>query len=728
MPASATDVSATPPVIVQVAFDVPLDRVFDYLAPRPLPAGVRVLAQFGPRKLVGVVVGQVAASPHQLRPLLAVLDELPPLPDDWLALTRFAARYYHYPLGQTLFTALPTALRNPPRRALAMPPVYALSEAGAAWQPPARAARQLALWARLRQGPLALDDEARALHPQAGKLLREWLAAGWLAQVTPAQAAMTVSPGPALTDEQREVVDGLSWAGFSATLLDGITGSGKTEVYLQWIAQALAAGRQALVLVPEINLTPQLEARFRARFPHTPTVCLHSNLADGARAQAWLAAWEGRARLVIGTRLAVFTPLPELGLIVVDEEHDGSFKQQDGLRYHARDLAVWRAQQAGAPVVLGSATPSLESVAAVQAGRYRHARLTRRASAAALPQIHLLDIRRQLLDEGLSAAAWQALADGLAAGETSLVFINRRGWAPVLACVDCGWLSSCPHCAARLVLHWHDRRLQCHHCGHHEAIPHACPSCGNPDLKPLGQGTQRIEAALRRQFPQARIARIDRDTVSRRDAWAEIDRQVRAGELDILVGTQMLAKGHDFPSLSRVVALNADGGLYSADFRAEEHLFALLTQVAGRAGRGALPGQVWVQTQFPDHPLYLALREHDVAGFAQRLLEERASAGYPPAVFQALLRADAPELDTAMAFLREVRQYAACHGDVLSLGPAPASMARLAGRERAQLLLQAERRAPLHAALSALRAGLDDWARPFGSALRWSLDVDPQEL
>ena len=431
---------------------------------------------------------------------------------------------------------------------------------------------------------------------------------------------------------------------------------------------------------------------------------------------------------MIGTRLAVFTPLPELGLIVVDEEHDGSFKQQDGLRYHARDLAVWRAQQAGAPVVLGSATPSLESVAAVQAGRYRHARLTRRASAAALPQIHLLDIRRQLLDEGLSAAAWQALADGLAAGETSLVFINRRGWAPVLACVDCGWLSSCPHCAARLVLHWHDRRLQCHHCGHHEAIPHACPSCGNPDLKPLGQGTQRIEAALRRQFPQARIARIDRDTVSRRDAWAEIDRQVRAGELDILVGTQMLAKGHDFPSLSRVVALNADGGLYSADFRAEERLFALLTQVAGRAGRGALPGQVWVQTQFPDHPLYLALREHDVAGFAQRLLEERASAGYPPAVFQALLRADAPELDTAMAFLREVRQYAACHGDVLSLGPAPASMARLAGRERAQLLLQAERRAPLHAALSALRAGLDDWARPFGSALRWSLDVDPQEL
>ena len=728
MPCALTADSLAKPHIVQVVFDVPLDRAFDYQSAQPLAVGSRVLAQFGPRKLVGVVVGQRASSPHTLKPIGAVLDALPPLPADWLALGQFAARYYHHPLGQTLFTALPSALRNPPRRPLTAPPLYALTAAGAAWQPKAQAVRQLALLTRLRQGPLGLD-EARSLHATHPRLLRDWAQAGWVTQVAAEQAAMTVCPGPALNAEQAEVVAGLDWHGFSATLLDGITGSGKTEVYLQWIARVLAAGRQALVLVPEINLTPQLEARFRARFPHTPTVCLHSHLADGARAQAWLAAWQGRARLVIGTRLAVFTPLPELGLIVVDEEHDGSFKQQDGLRYHARDLAVWRAQQAGVPVVLGSATPSLESVAAVQAGRYRHARLTRRASAAALPTIHLLDIRRQLLDEGIAPAAWQALADGLAAGETSLVFINRRGWAPVLACVDCGWLSSCPHCAARLVLHWQDRRLQCHHCGHHEAIPHACPSCGNPDLKPLGQGTQRIEAALRRQFPQARIARIDRDTVSRRDAWADIDRQVHAGELDMLVGTQMLAKGHDFPSLSRVIVLNADGGLYSADFRAEERLFALLTQVAGRAGRGSLPGQVWVQTQFPDHPLYLALQAHDVPGFAQRLLEARANDGYPPAVFQALLRADAPQLDTAMAFLQQVQQHASqSAGLVLCLGPAPASMARLAGRERAQLLLQSARRAPLHALLSALCAELDAWAKPFGSSLRWSLDVDPQEV
>jgi primosomal protein N' (replication factor Y) len=522
------------------------------------------------------------------------------------------------------------------------------------------------------------------------------------------------------------------WAsrnGFAAWLLFGITGSGKTEVYLRLIEQNLAAGRQTLILIPEINLTPQLQARFTARFPNTPLVALHSQLADGERLLAWSDAQAGRAGIVLGTRLAVFTPLPKLGLIIVDEEHDGSFKQQDGVRYHARDLAVWRAHEAKVPILLGSATPSLETLANVEAGRYRQLKLTQRAhDAASLPRIRLLDVRRQRLTEGLSDVAVAALQKRLQQRELSLVFINRRGFSPVLACTECGWSAACRHCSAKLVLHLKARRLKCHHCGWEETIPRGCPDCGNSDIKPVGQGSQRLEEALERMLPKARVLRIDRDSTSRKEAWDEIYRKVHAGEVDVLVGTQMLAKGHDFPALSLVVVVNADAGLYSADYRATERLASILTQVAGRAGRAEAPGEVLIQTQWPEHPLFAALTAGDYACYAQELLAERTAAALPPAAYQALLRADAPELAEAEAFLLQAMAQAEPPPEVNLLGPAPALMVRLARRERAQLIIESHQRAALHTFLSAWLPRLEPLARKAGRHLRYSVDIDPQEL
>ena len=403
-----------------------------------------------------------------------------------------------------------------------------------------------------------------------------------------------------MTNEQRAAVDSLrsADAGFTPWLLLGVTGSGKTEVYLQWVADTLACGKQTLLLVPEINLTPQLEALVRARFPETVLVSLHSGLNESERLHNWLAAQSGAAGIVLGTRLAVFTPLPRLGLIIVDEEQDASFKQTDGLRYSARDLALWRAKQRAIPIVLGSATPALETFHKALNGSYRTLALTQRVNAMP-PAIECVDTRREPLLDGMSQALLNALRETMKRGEQSLIFINRRGFAPVLMCPSCGWTSGCERCSAKLVLHLQDQRLRCHHCGHQERIPTACPQCGNQDLTPLGQGTQRIESALARIFPAARILRIDRDSTRRKHAWNEMRRQIHAQEVDILVGTQILAKGHDFPQLNLVGVINADSSLYSTDFRASERLFARLTQVAGRAGRGARRGQVLIQTEFP---------------------------------------------------------------------------------------------------------------------------------
>jgi primosomal protein N' (replication factor Y) len=508
--------------------------------------------------------------------------------------------------------------------------------------------------------------------------------------------------------------------------LHGVTGSGKTEVYLRLIAQVLAAGRQVLLLVPEINLTPQLEGRVRARFPDTETVALHSDLAEAARERNWRAAFAGEAGIVLGTRLAVFTPLPRLGLIIVDEEHDPSFKQQDGMRYSARDVAVFRARQAGIPVVLGSATPSLESWANVRGGRYRLLTLARRANAqAVLPSVALTDTRRMPLQEGFSPPLLAAIEQRLARGEQSLVFLNRRGYAPVLACPACGWVSRCRRCAANLVLHQADRRLRCHHCGFEARVPKSCPTCGNQDIHPFGRGTQRVEGWLQERFPSARVLRVDRDSVKSRKQWEVVLERIHGGEADILVGTQMLAKGHDFPKLTLVGVLGADAALFAADWRSPERLFAQLMQVAGRAGRAELQGEVLVQTEYPDHPLYAALVAHDYAGFAGAQLAEREQAGFPPYSFQAMLRAEAPAMADAIAFLATacalpvVREHPA----VALYDPVPMRLARMADLERGQLLAESPSRPALQAFLPRWRAAIETIKAP--ARLRWHLEVDP---
>ncbi|MGM8060952.1 primosomal protein N' [Vogesella indigofera] len=718
---------------ISVWLDVPLRGAFTYLHPQPLPSGQRVRVAFGNRELCGVVDNSVppqALDEARCKPILAVLDELPPLPEALLQQVRFAARYYLHPQGQALFTALPTALREPRAVTLADRRQYRLNAAGLAAMPSARSTVKLQLWQALQQPQSR--DALRRVHPQAGAFLKQALAAGHI-DILPWQAPpLQVAAVLTLNDEQQAALDAVAanLGRFGAFLLHGITGSGKTEVYLQLIARVLAAGQQALVIIPEINLTPQLIERFAQRFPASDIVCLHSGLSDGERLQGWVDAWQGVADIVIGTRLAVFTPLPRAGLVIVDEEHDGSFKQQDGLRYHARDLAVWRANQAQVPVLLGSATPSLETVANVEAGRYRKLVLSARAHGSArLPRIGLVDTRRLKLVDGLSEPVIAALQQRLARREMSLVFINRRGYSPVLACTACGWTSACKHCSARMVLHLSARQLRCHHCGAQQRVPLQCPACGNPDVQPLGEGTQRLEEALRRLLPEARILRIDRDSTSHKAAWDAVYQRVHAGEVDILLGTQMLAKGHDFGALSLVVVLGSDGGLYSADYRASERLFAQLLQVSGRAGRAELAGDVIVQTNWPEHPLYLALTRHDFDGFAASQLQERREAGFPPAASQVILRADAPQYHEAEAFLQQV--LALC-GELppplFVFGPAPALMARLAGRERSQLTFEAPQRSALHAWLRELLPQLDALARKAPRQLRWSLDVDPQEI
>ncbi|MDR2614030.1 MAG: primosomal protein N' [Candidatus Accumulibacter sp.] len=667
--------------IVRVALGVPLRRLFDYRVPpgetlTPDDVGRRVRVGFGTRSCIGVIVALAEASElpdEQLKAVEAVLRDLPPLPTDWFRLMEFCASYYQRPLGEVMLSTLPAGVRrtDPPK-------------ARAASRAPKRVAARVA---------------------------------------------------PELTGEQRQALQRIAadGPGFHAYLLYGVTGSGKTEVYLRLVEQALATGRSALLLVPEINLTPQLEARIAARFSGIELAGLHSELGEAARARNWKAALEGRARIVLGTRLAVFTPMPDLGLIVVDEEHDASFKQQDGIRYSARDVAVFRAHQRGIPIVLGSATPSLESWANATdpdtPARYSLLTLEERAVAnARLPVVQRIDTRTEKLRDGFSGLLLHALGTRLARGEQSLVFLNRRGYAPVLACVQCGWVSHCSRCAANLVLHLADGRLRCHHCGFESRVPRACPDCGNQDIQPFGRGTQRLEAVLAEYFPQARILRVDRDSARSRKQWEALLERIHAGEADILVGTQMLAKGHDFPKLTLVGVLGADAALFAADWRAPERLFAQLMQVAGRAGRADLPGEVLIQTQFPEHPLYAALTRHDYPAFAAALLAERRQAGFPPYAYQAMLRAEAPQLVDAIAFLATARAWppAVEHAGVTLYDPVPMRLARRANLERAQLLVESPSRRALQAFLSEWSGALESIKAP--SRLRWHLEVDPLEF
>jgi primosomal protein N' (replication factor Y) (superfamily II helicase) len=721
-------------VFVQVAVDVPVDKQFDYSAP---DAGIedigrRVIVPFGRKRVLGVIVavGRPATPTAQIKSVEAILRDDSRLPPDVLALLEFAADYYRHPIGQVVFAALPPALRRGRALTLHVEQHFRLTSQGREAKLPARAQRLRRTVETLRERGVQSAPELAAAGATAA-LLRDLIARGWIAlTLEPERIYKKACTHLQLTAEQQEALDRIAphLTEYGVWLLHGITGSGKTEVYLQLVERVLARGGQAMVLVPEINLTPQLEARFRARFPQVEQVSLHSNLAEVERAQRWLKASAGVARVVLGTRLAVFTPMPRLALVVVDEEHDASFKQNDGLRYSARDLAIYRAKARGAPVVLGSATPSLESYHHAQRGRYRMLTMSQRAHAQArLPAIRLVDLRVNNAEHGLTDPLTRALAGRLAAGEQSLVFINRRGYAPVLYCPHCAWTSGCPRCSVKLVFHRKDQRLWCHHCGHSEPPPRHCPSCGNADLQPLGEGTQRVEDALQRHFPPARILRIDRDAVRGRDAWHQVAQRVGSGEADILVGTQLLAKGHDFPRITLVGMLNVDAALVSPDFRATERLFSLMLQVAGRAGRGELPGEVLIQTTFPTHPLFDWVLRQDYAAFARALLIERKTTGFPPFVHHALLRIESANEEAAQEFARAAAAGARAlnSGNITIYDAVPAPLARLAGRTRMQVLAESPSR-------TKLQEFLQTWQRELTAKnarhVRWALDVDPQEL
>jgi len=719
------------PAVVRVALPVPLARLFDYLPPAGgVPVGSRVLVPFGRKKMVGVVVtsgAEAAVAGARLKAVLAVLDEAPLLGTELMQTLAWAADYWLAAPGEAYANALPLALREPRPLPETTEPCYALTAAGqSARDAGSRRGSSRALLDRLAAAPLAAAELDLAL-PGWRPAARRLLEAGLLEQRAPEAAAPTPAPAPSLNAEQAAAVDAVAGAfgRFQPFLLDGVTGSGKTEVYLALIAQALAAGKQALMLVPEIGLAPQTVRRLRERLG-VPVEVIHSNLAEGERARAWLRARSGEARVVLGTRSAVFTPLPRAGLIVIDEEHDGAYKQQEGFRYHARDLALVRGRALGVPVLLGSATPSLETLANVDAGRYRALHLRARPGAARPPQVQIIDMRAQRLDHGLSPALLAAVAEAVGRGEQALVFRNRRGYAPVLLCHACGWHAECPRCERPMTLHARRRTLVCHHCDRHAAIPPACPVCAGADLKPQGQGTERLEEALAARFPQIPVLRIDRETTRRRDAFEQLLDGLQDDAPAILVGTQMLAKGHDLPNLTLVAIVGVDEGLHSLDFRASERLAQLVVQVAGRAGRARKPGRVLLQTHHPEHPLLRGLLAHGYAAAARELLAERREALLPPYSHQALLRVEAHQRTDVDAFLAEAHAALPDDPALRIAGPMPAPMPLRAGRHRGQLLLEADTRGPLHAALRSWQHALA--GLPSARKVRWSVDVDPVDL
>nr|WP_314460285.1 primosomal protein N' [uncultured Neisseria sp.] len=724
----------------RIAVNVPLsDGLLTYSHSEPLPPGTRVLVPFRNKTVVGIVWETDIAPDMDTARILSVQTafvEEKPLPQRWRDLLAFTSRYYHYPTGQAVFAALPQGLKETRAVEMPQPPLfYALNEAGRAQTPPpTRFNKKAALWDALLSGGMTMAA-LKQVNAQAAKLIEDWAKQGWIETTEAAKSVLESCHGQALHSEfvlnadQQKASDEIQTAfgKFQPFLLYGITGSGKTEVYFDAMAKVLAQGRQVLFLLPEINLTPQLLKRVENRFADVPTAVLHSQMAAGKRTQDYLRAMLGQAKLVIGTRLAVFTPMDDVGLIVVDEEHDGSFKQDNELRYHARDLAVWRAKQSGCPIILGSATPSLESWHKAQSGAYRLLQLTERAHAAAqLPQVEILNVGRLKLDNGFSPQALQLLKQNFEAGGMSLVYLNRRGFAPALFCGDCGHTFGCPNCSAKMVLHQRARQLRCHHCDHREPIPFKCPDCGNQDLTAVGHGTQRVEETLRAFLPKAAVVRVDRDSTAHKNDWADLYRRIADNEIDILVGTQMLAKGHDFARLNLVIVLNADGSLYSADFRAPERLFAELMQVSGRAGRADKPGKVLIQTQLPEHPVFAAVKAQDYAVFAENELNERQMFAMPPFGFQTAVRADAPRVADAMEFLNAAKETLAplLPESVSQFGAAPMLMVRLAERERAQIFLESPSRQDLHRAVSlwvqVLQQNRD-------GKIRWSVDVDVQE-
>ncbi|MBI5461362.1 MAG: primosomal protein N' [Gammaproteobacteria bacterium] len=728
--------------ILRVAVPSPLHRLFDYLPPRAeavaLAPGMRVQIPFGRGRAVGMLVDIARTTdfdPARLKRVQAVLDAAPVLPDDILAMARWAADYYHHPLGEVLAGCLPVVLR----RGQALQPqgetVWRLTDAGHAASPAERARapqqeRALTFLAEHSDGASRAQLDAAGL---GAHILRALTARDWIESTVrapaPRAAIPTATSAHPLNPAQAEAVAAIQSARdrYQAFLLDGVTGSGKTEVYLQAIAECIAQGKQALVVVPEIGLTPQLVERFQQRLGHAPTL-LHSGLSEGERLNAWLAARAGEAAVVIGTRSAAWVPLARPGLFIVDEEHDPSLKQQEGFRYSARDLLVWRAHRDGVPIVLGSATPALESLHNAQQGRYQHLSLPERAGVACAPRLYLLDIRNQTLDEGLAPALLAQMRAHLGRDGQVLLFLNRRGFAPTLLCHACGWVAECRRCDAHLTLHQQHKHLRCHHCGSQQPIPVQCPQCGCADLRPLGAGTERVERALERQFPDVPFVRIDRDNTRRKGRLEDLLAQAASGDARILLGTQMLAKGHHFPGVTLVGILEADQGLFSADFRAGERLAQQVIQVAGRAGRAERPGEVLVQTHHPEHPLLQQLVAAGYPAFAAAALAERQAAGLPPFSNLALLRAEATDARAPEHFLSAARDATDTRltNGLEFWGPVPSPMERRAGRFRAQLLLVARDRKRLHRLLA-------DWVPRLGELkaarkVRWSLDVDPIDL
>ncbi|MEY2696523.1 MAG: hypothetical protein RL333_661 [Pseudomonadota bacterium] len=729
-------------LILKVALPVPMDAQFDYLPPPEVPAerlvpGIRLEVPFGRQRKTGLLLSLAERSDlplEKLRPALRILDEGPLLSPRDIELLQWASRYYHHPIGDTVFTALSSALRSGKpllnrtiRKLFAVPQEIADT-------PPPRGPRQKTLLTLLNECPGGLGFEAirqEQLGATARSLVEKGLAE-WRVQeeeASPVKTSDAKTPSHPLNPAQENALNRLSatLGSFSVNLLYGVTGSGKTEVYLRLVEDVLARGQQSLVLLPEINLTPQLESRFRDRLA-TEIRILHSSLSETDRLDAWTAFQKGECRVLLGTRSALFTPAPRLGLIILDEEHDASFKQQEGFRFSARESAIMRGHLEGIPIVLGSATPAMETLANVDRGKFQRIDLPDRAGGAKPPTFQVVDIRAEFLEEGLSARLIASIRETLARKEQVLLFVNRRGFAPVQTCHACGWVATCRHCDTRLVTHQSEALLRCHHCGFQQPIPQKCPSCKSDQLILLGLGTERIEEALTRLFPSQRLVRIDRDTTRRKGQLETYLESVHNGETDILIGTQMLAKGHHFPNVTLVGILDVDGGLFSSDFRASERTAQLILQVAGRAGRAHRPGQVLLQTRHPGHPVLEALIHRGYEAFSAVCLKERESLALPPFSHQALIRADAPRQDTVRLFLQGLAESVspADYPDVMVLGPIPSPMERRGNRYRWQVLLQSGHRNHLHHALHHLRRYvLED---PKRWPVRWSIDVDPIDL
>lgn len=729
--------------ILRLAIPSPLRRWFDYLPPTGMDAaaaaqlrpGVRLRVPFGRREVTGYLVEVATQSEvptDALKPAVAVLDEQPLLDEAMLALAQWAAQYYHHPPGEVFSALFPKRLRDGKTAEPVAVPAWRLTTRAHGLPPDAlgRSPRQAQALALLREhdAVAAASLKAQGISAAVLKQLEDKQLAQRCHIATPATEA-TSRAGLSLNAEQAQAVGQVSDAlgGFACFLLEGVTGSGKTEVYLQLIAQCLARREQALVLIPEIGLTPQTQGRFEARFD-AEIVVLHSGLTEAQRYRAWEQARSGQAHIVLGTRSAVFTPLARPGLVIVDEEHDASYKQQDGFRYSARDVAVKRAQLHDVPIVLGSATPSLETIYNATRSRYHHLRLTRRATGAALPDLSLRDVRKIPLQAGLSEPLIAALEETLRAGKQALLFLNRRGFAPTLQCHDCGWIAQCTACDARLTVHRRQRQLRCHHCARVHSLPHRCPECQGGTLLTQGLGTEQTEEFLRQRFADWPVYRVDSDSMQSRDAMQSLVTDINRGDPCILLGTQMLTKGHHFPSVALVAVIDADALLFSADFRGEERIVQLLTQVAGRAGRAGDDGRVIIQTHYPDHPLLCDFLTRSFSELASDLLVQRQATGLPPAGQLVIVRSDCRDAETGERFLADVRSACSAalpHGATL-IGPLPSPMQRRAGKFRAQLLL----RAPTRAAAQQAAHLLVETAQqlPARSDLRWSIDIDPQDV